>query len=115
MSIFAHSLGSLISYDLLTHGPGEIGHNGIRFPGLDFEVDIFFGVGCVNASLFSLPYFQMLTIEPFTALQPQSWFLGEEISISRTVTLSLVSKCPAAVVTITFSTRSTLLRTAWNH
>jgi len=50
VSLFAHSLGSLISYDLLTHSPGEIGHNGIRFPGLEFEVDIFFGVGYVFVS-----------------------------------------------------------------
>ncbi|KAL4125715.1 hypothetical protein PRIC2_009296 [Phytophthora ramorum] len=45
VSIFAHSLGSMISYDILTHKPGEIASNGVRFPGLDFEVDNFFGVG----------------------------------------------------------------------
>ncbi|ETI43939.1 hypothetical protein F443_11284 [Phytophthora nicotianae P1569] len=45
VSIFAHSLGSMISYDLLTHKPGEVAINGVRFPGLDFEIDNFFGVG----------------------------------------------------------------------
>ncbi|CAI5717426.1 unnamed protein product [Peronospora destructor] len=45
VSIFAHSLGSMISYDILTHKPGEIAGNGVRFPGLEFEVDNFFGVG----------------------------------------------------------------------
>ncbi|KAG1699779.1 hypothetical protein DVH05_012672 [Phytophthora capsici] len=45
VSIFAHSLGSMISYDILTHKPGEIASNGVRFPGLEFEVDNFFGVG----------------------------------------------------------------------
>ncbi|KAG7395712.1 hypothetical protein PHYBOEH_003317 [Phytophthora boehmeriae] len=45
VSIFAHSLGSMISYDILTHKPGEIASNGVRFSGLDFEIDNFFGVG----------------------------------------------------------------------
>ncbi|RMX66997.1 hypothetical protein DD238_002859 [Peronospora effusa] len=45
VSIFAHSLGSMISYDILTHKSGEIASNGVRFPGLEFEVDNFFGVG----------------------------------------------------------------------
>lgn len=45
VSIFAHSLGSMISYDILTHKPGEIANNGVRFHGLEFEVDNFFGVG----------------------------------------------------------------------
>ncbi|KAG6623337.1 putative phospholipase [Phytophthora cinnamomi] len=45
VSIFAHSLGSMISYDILTHKPGEVASNGVRFPGLDFEIDNFFGVG----------------------------------------------------------------------
>ncbi|CAH0481372.1 unnamed protein product [Peronospora belbahrii] len=45
LSIFAHSLGSMISYDILTHKPGDIAGNGVRFPGLEFEVDNFFGVG----------------------------------------------------------------------
>ncbi|RLN73844.1 hypothetical protein BBJ28_00019629 [Nothophytophthora sp. Chile5] len=44
-SIFAHSLGSMIAYDILTHKPGEVSNSGVRFPGLDFEVDNFFGVG----------------------------------------------------------------------
>jgi phospholipase DDHD1 len=35
----------MISYDILTHKPGEIGNNGVRFSGLDFEIDNFFGVG----------------------------------------------------------------------
>lgn len=48
VSIFAHSLGSLIAYDLLTHEAGELGPNGVRFPGLDFDVDVFFGVGYVR-------------------------------------------------------------------
>ncbi|EGZ27650.1 hypothetical protein PHYSODRAFT_554083 [Phytophthora sojae] len=45
VSIFAHSLGSMISYDILTHKPGEVASNGVRFPGLEFEIDNFFGVG----------------------------------------------------------------------
>ncbi|KAE9333051.1 hypothetical protein PF008_g14638 [Phytophthora fragariae] len=45
VSIFAHSLGSMISYDILTHKPGEVASNGVHFPGLEFEVDNFFGVG----------------------------------------------------------------------
>ncbi|KAG7388073.1 hypothetical protein PHYPSEUDO_013192 [Phytophthora pseudosyringae] len=45
VSIFAHSLGSMIAYDILTHKPGEVANNGVRFPGLDFEIDTFFGVG----------------------------------------------------------------------
>ncbi|RLN55067.1 hypothetical protein BBJ29_006418 [Phytophthora kernoviae] len=45
VSIFAHSLGSMIAYDILTHKPDEIASNGVRFPGLDFEIDNFFGVG----------------------------------------------------------------------
>ncbi|KAG2806748.1 hypothetical protein PC116_g22285 [Phytophthora cactorum] len=45
VSIFAHSLGSMISYDILTHKPGEVAINGVRFSGLDFEIDNFFGVG----------------------------------------------------------------------
>ncbi|CAI5724974.1 unnamed protein product [Hyaloperonospora brassicae] len=45
VSIFAHSLGSMISYDILTHKPGEVASNGVCFPGLEFEVDNFFGVG----------------------------------------------------------------------
>ncbi|ETV80905.1 hypothetical protein H257_06356 [Aphanomyces astaci] len=35
VSIFAHSLGSVIAYDLLTHGPGVVSSTGMRFPGLD--------------------------------------------------------------------------------
>ncbi|OWZ21122.1 PhosphoLipase [Phytophthora megakarya] len=45
ISIFAHSLGSMIAYDILTHKPGEVAINGVRFAGLDFEIDTFFGVG----------------------------------------------------------------------
>uniref|UniRef100_A0AAV1T5M6 Phospholipase n=1 Tax=Peronospora matthiolae TaxID=2874970 RepID=A0AAV1T5M6_9STRA len=45
VSIFAHSLGSMISYDILTHKPGEVASNGVCFPGLEFEIDNFFGVG----------------------------------------------------------------------
>ncbi|KAE9107273.1 hypothetical protein PF007_g13104 [Phytophthora fragariae] len=45
VSIFAHSLGSMISYDILTNKPGEVASNGVHFPGLEFEVDNFFGVG----------------------------------------------------------------------
>ncbi|CEG45614.1 hypothetical protein, variant [Plasmopara halstedii] len=45
VSIFAHSLGSMISYDILTHKAGEVAINGISFPGLEFEIDNFFGVG----------------------------------------------------------------------
>ncbi|TDH65941.1 hypothetical protein CCR75_006537 [Bremia lactucae] len=45
ISIFAHSLGSMISYDILTHKADEVTSNGIRFSGLNFEIDNFFGVG----------------------------------------------------------------------
>ena len=45
VSIFAHSLGSMIAYDILTHKSGETADNGVRFPGLEFEIDNFFGVG----------------------------------------------------------------------
>ncbi|TMW60860.1 hypothetical protein Poli38472_000902 [Pythium oligandrum] len=45
VSIFAHSLGSVISYDILTHKAGEKARNGVRFPGLDFQVENFFAVG----------------------------------------------------------------------
>ena len=46
VSIFAHSLGSLISYDILTHERGDVAKNGVRFPGIDFPVENFFAVGC---------------------------------------------------------------------
>ncbi|GLD91945.1 hypothetical protein PINS_up000478 [Pythium insidiosum] len=45
VSIFAHSLGSVITYDILTHKRGEVSSNGVRFPGLDFTVENFFAAG----------------------------------------------------------------------
>ncbi|GAB9465698.1 Phospholipase [Globisporangium polare] len=45
VSIFAHSLGSVITYDLLTHEAGERSKSGVFFPGLEFEVENFFGAG----------------------------------------------------------------------
>ncbi|DBA00356.1 TPA: hypothetical protein N0F65_000541 [Lagenidium giganteum] len=45
VSIFAHSLGSVISYDILTHSAGEVSANGVKFPGLEFEVENFFAAG----------------------------------------------------------------------
>ncbi|KAF1315697.1 Phospholipase, partial [Globisporangium splendens] len=45
VSIFAHSLGSVITYDLLTHNAGEQSPNGVVFPGIEFEVENFFGAG----------------------------------------------------------------------
>lgn len=50
VSIFAHSLGSVITYDLLTHGAGERSPNGVLFPGLEFEVENFFGAGYESMS-----------------------------------------------------------------
>ncbi|TMW60861.1 hypothetical protein Poli38472_000903 [Pythium oligandrum] len=45
VSIFAHSLGTVIIYDILTHKAGEVARNGVRFTGLDFEVENFFAAG----------------------------------------------------------------------
>ncbi|OQR98595.1 phospholipase [Achlya hypogyna] len=45
VSIFGHSLGSVITYDILTHSAGEVAKNGVRFKGLDFAVENFFGAG----------------------------------------------------------------------
>ncbi|OQR81836.1 phospholipase, partial [Thraustotheca clavata] len=45
VSIFAHSLGSVITYDILTHSAGEVAKNGVKFKGLDFAVENFFGAG----------------------------------------------------------------------
>ncbi|KAF0698562.1 Aste57867_10826 [Aphanomyces stellatus] len=45
VSIFAHSLGTLISYDMLTHDAGQVGANGVVFPGLNFAVENLFCAG----------------------------------------------------------------------
>lgn len=45
VSIFAHSLGSVITYDLLTHEAGTRSKNGVYFPGLEFDVENFFAAG----------------------------------------------------------------------
>ncbi|KAG9415715.1 hypothetical protein AC1031_000097 [Aphanomyces cochlioides] len=45
VSIFAHSLGSVIAYDILTHERDQVSANGISFPGLDFPVEFFFAAG----------------------------------------------------------------------
>ncbi|ETV91124.1 hypothetical protein, variant [Aphanomyces invadans] len=45
VSIFAHSLGTLITYDILTHDAGQVGSNGVVFPGLSFPVENLFCVG----------------------------------------------------------------------
>ncbi|CAK4677489.1 hypothetical protein AeNC1_000618 [Aphanomyces euteiches] len=44
VSIFAHSLGTIIAYDILTHRRDECDH-GITYRGLDFTVDNFFATG----------------------------------------------------------------------
>ncbi|KAF0705647.1 hypothetical protein As57867_005662, partial [Aphanomyces stellatus] len=44
VSIFAHSLGTIIGYDILTHARGET-RRGITFPGLDFPVDTYVACG----------------------------------------------------------------------
>lgn len=43
VSIFAHSLGSVLILDLLTHGGRTVG--GVRYPKLPFDVDCFFAAG----------------------------------------------------------------------
>ncbi|KDO23295.1 hypothetical protein SPRG_11610 [Saprolegnia parasitica CBS 223.65] len=45
VSIFGHSLGSVITYDILTHSAGQVAKNGVKFKGLDFDVENFFGAG----------------------------------------------------------------------
>lgn len=59
VSIFAHSLGSVIAYDILTHQAGDIARNNVQFPGLEFTVDNFFAVGYVIPS-FSINSFSSL-------------------------------------------------------
>lgn len=39
VSIFAHSLGSVIAYDLLTNKAGERAKNGVLFPEINFPVE----------------------------------------------------------------------------
>ncbi|KAF0698566.1 Aste57867_10830 [Aphanomyces stellatus] len=45
ISIFAHSLGTLISYDILSHDAGQVGANGVVFHGLAFPVENLFCAG----------------------------------------------------------------------
>ncbi|RHY05492.1 hypothetical protein DYB36_006692 [Aphanomyces astaci] len=45
VSVFAHSLGTLVAYDILTHEAGEVGSNGVVFPGLAFPVENLFCAG----------------------------------------------------------------------
>ncbi|KAF0692097.1 Aste57867_16765 [Aphanomyces stellatus] len=45
ISIFAHSLGTVITYDILTHPAGSVAKNGVKFSGLDFDVENFFAAG----------------------------------------------------------------------
>ncbi|KAF0698563.1 Aste57867_10827 [Aphanomyces stellatus] len=46
ISIFAHSLGSLIAYDILTHQePNRTGENRVVYPKLDFQVENLFCAG----------------------------------------------------------------------
>jgi hypothetical protein len=45
ISIFAHSLGSVILYDILSHEKNTFSTNGIFFKGLEFEVEHFFAAG----------------------------------------------------------------------
>ncbi|RHY30430.1 hypothetical protein DYB32_006937, partial [Aphanomyces invadans] len=45
VSIFAHSLGSVIAYDILSHDAGALSATGVQFPGLEFPVENFFAAG----------------------------------------------------------------------
>ncbi|KAF0700367.1 hypothetical protein As57867_009081, partial [Aphanomyces stellatus] len=45
VSIFSHSLGTIIAYDILTHDAGDVSAIGVTFPGLDFPVENLFCAG----------------------------------------------------------------------
>ncbi|RHY84196.1 hypothetical protein DYB37_002473 [Aphanomyces astaci] len=45
ISIFAHSLGTVITYDILTHPAHSVAKNGVKFSGLDFSIENFFAAG----------------------------------------------------------------------
>ncbi|CCI45575.1 unnamed protein product [Albugo candida] len=45
VSIFAHSLGSVIAYDILSHQSGGDSKKGLNFPPLNFIVENFFAAG----------------------------------------------------------------------
>ncbi|RHY26191.1 hypothetical protein DYB32_009141 [Aphanomyces invadans] len=51
ISIFAHSLGTVITYDILTHAAGSVAKNGVKFSGLDFPIENFFAAGYSRATV----------------------------------------------------------------
>ncbi|CAK5171859.1 unnamed protein product [Aphanomyces euteiches] len=45
VSIFSHSLGTIIAYDILTHDAGDVSNIGVHYPGLEFAVENLFCAG----------------------------------------------------------------------